>query len=167
MMGRMFPYPSPDSSLLKEPVRITSEDGIGLINSILHDEVFDLGQIRFDEGAHIVTIPVRRRFHAGAEHLIRTGLLFKTYEKDWMRSVVTLRRVRSWEVLHDQGINSYSFNVWRLANGVLEVQCCESLLLRFEVDGLDVEIADKGFEGKARIKRGPMGIESSTGRVYE
>ncbi|MFO8011721.1 MAG: hypothetical protein R6X20_00305 [Phycisphaerae bacterium] len=166
-MSIVSPNPGPDSRLLKEPVRITGEGGLVLLNSLLHDEMFDLEEIRFDEAAHTVTMPVRRQFHSGSERLIRSGLLSKTYEKDWMRSVVTLRRVRSWEVLHDQGINSYSFNVWRLANGVLEVQCCESLLLRFEVDSLDVEVEDTGFKGKARIKRGPMGIESSTGRVYE
>lgn len=153
--------------LLTTPIRATDPDALNIISGLLHDEYFDLDGVRFDRDAEAAEIPVRRQFHSGPERLIKKGLVFNIYEKEWMRSLVTIRTVRSWEALKDQGIGSYSFCTWHFSEGIIEVKCNEALVLKFHVDDLDVNVANVGFQGKARIKRGPWGMDSFTGRIHE
>lgn len=152
---------------LKEPLHAIDTGTLELVDGLLHDESFDLEEIAFDQEAHIVTIPVRRMFHSGPERLIKAGFFSKTYEKDWMRSMVTLRKVLSWDVWNDQGINTYDFHSWRYKKETIEVESLAGMVLKFVVESIDVEIKDIGFKGKARIKRGWRGIESFSGKVYE
>jgi hypothetical protein len=148
-------------------IRATDVPGLDILNSELHDDAFDLDTLHFDQNTNVITIPVRTQSHSGPESLIESGVLFKVYEKDWKRSVLTIRNVKSWEALQDQGINCYSFFSWRWSNNVLEAECNETMVLKFRVDQLDVELSDIGFEGRARITRGPGGTELTSGTVYE
>lgn len=153
--------------LLKSLLRATDEAGVAEVDGFLHDETFNLDGIEHAVAAQTITIPVRRQFHGGQERIIDSGLVWKTYEKEWMRSRLTIRDVRSWKAEHDQGINSYSFCSWRVSNGQLVIECNEALVLTFEIGRIDVELEDLGFKGKARIKRGPMGVETSWSTVHE
>ncbi len=152
---------------LTSPMRLTNAADLHLVNELLHDEVFELDTIKFCQATHTVTVPVRRRFHSGPERLIVVGHFSKTYEKDWMHSVVTIRRVRAWKTVRDQGINSYMFESLRYEKDIIEIKSCEVMVLKLAVDDLDVTVADIGLKGKAQIKRGPLGIERFSGRVYE
>ena len=152
--------------LLKLPLRATDEAGLARVDSLLHDETLDLNGLAHNVAAQTVTLPVRRQFHGGPERIIESGPVWKTYEKDWMQSLVTIRHVRMWKPKNDQGINSYSFCSWRLAEGTLVIECNEALVLTFEIGAVDVQVEDIGFKGKAKIGRGPMGTETSSCTVY-
>lgn len=153
---------------LTSPLHVSDSNDLETIESLLHDESFDLDGVCFDEEVGEVTIPVRIQFHSRPERLIHKGLFFNTYEKEWEHSLVTIRGVRSFKVLKDQGINSYTFNSWSHSGEILEVECNEAMVLILTVDKCDVEVSDIGFSGKARIKRGLGGLlESSTSKVYE
>lgn len=153
--------------LLESPLKATDEAGLARIDSLLHDETLELDGIEHSTATQTITIPVRRQFHGGPERVVDSGLASKTFEKDWMRSRVTIRHARSWKSEHDQGINSYSFCSWQLSRGTLVIECNEALVLTFEIDAVDVQVEDIGFKGKARIRRGPMGVETSWSTVHE
>lgn len=154
-------------TLLSKPIAFTNRDDLRHLNELFHDETFDLDALRFDNEARLVSLPVRRLFHSGPMRLIKRGWLSTTHEKDWMHSLVQIRNVTSWESLEDQGINSYTFDTWSYTDGLIEVTSCERLILRFRVQGLDIEVSDIGFRGKGRIKTFLYLIESSSDTVYE
>lgn len=153
--------------ILESPLRATDEAGLAQVEDLLHDETLDLDGIEHNVATQSVTIPVRRQFHGAPERIIDSGLFWKTYEKEWMRSRVTIGCVRSWKPEHDQGINSYTFCSWRFSEGHMVIECNEALVLSFEIERIDVEVEDLGFKGKARIKRGPMGVETSCSTVHD
>ena len=153
--------------LVNAPFHITGVDVLLQLNEFFHDECFDSEALHFDEEAGLVTLPVRRLFHSGPMRLIKRGWFSKTYEKDWMHSLVKIRNVRSWEVLGDQGINTYTFDTWSYRDALIEVVCSQRLILRFQVEGLDIEVSDTGFRGKGHIKTLLFLIERSSTAVYE
>ena len=77
---------------LTSPLHVTDSNDLETIESLLHDESFDLDGVCFDEEVGEVTIPVRIQFHSGPERLIHKGLFFNTYEKEWEHSLVTIPR---------------------------------------------------------------------------
>ena len=153
--------------ILQEPINAKDSEGFAVINGLLHDEAFELNEILFNRDNHTITIPVRRQFHSGPERYIGNGVIFKKYEKEWMRSIVTIHGVIAQQTHHDQGIGSYSFCSWNYSDGKITIECNEALILIVEVDRLEVQFADIGFSGKARIERGPGGVEISSNKVYE
>jgi hypothetical protein len=153
--------------LLRSPLHVITEAELSGLDDLLHDETFDLDGIEHNSTTQTLTIPVRRQFHGGPERIIEDGPLWKTYQKDWMRSLVTIRHVRSWQFEHDQGINSYSFCSWGVSDSVMIIECNEALILTVSIDAIDVRVEDIGFKGKARIRRGPMGTETSSSEVHE
>jgi hypothetical protein len=154
-------------TLFSQPTTFTSKDDLEQLSELLHDETFDLDALRFDNEARLVSLPVRRLFHSGPMHRIKRGWFSKTYEKDWMHSLVKIRNVKSWEVLGDQGINTYTFDTWSYRDALIELVCSQRLILRFQVQGLDIEVSDIGFRGRGRIKTFLFLIESSSTAVYE
>ncbi len=153
--------------LLDSPLRVTDEQSLSKVDGLLHDETLDFDNIEYDSKHQTITISVRRQFHGGHERIISSNPAWKTYEKEWMHSRVTIRQVRSWNSEHDQGIGSYTFCLCCVRDGRLIIECNEALVILFEIDGIDVEIKDLGFKGKARIRRGLMGIELSDSVIHE
>jgi hypothetical protein len=152
--------------MLEAPLHATDVDSLARIEDLLHDEMFDFARLTFDAEAHVVIIPVRRQLHSGPERLVEEGWFVKTYEKDWIGGLLTLRGVRSWEAGQDQRIGTYSLFSLQYVNGGLEIAACEVMVLRFYVDGINVEYAETGVVGKAHIKRGPFGGMGLSSKVY-
>ena len=155
------------SDILHEPINAEDNEGLAIVDGLLHDEAFDLSNIQFDQDNHTITILARRQCHSGPERCIGDGILYKLYEKEWMRSVVTINGVLAWHIHHDQGIESYTFCSWNYSDGKIIIECNEALILTLEVDRLNIQFADIGFLGKARIERGQGGIEISSSTVYD
>ena len=153
--------------MLQTPLHANDAASLARIEDILHDEMFDFNQLSFDPDAHVVVIPVRRQLHSGPERLIHDGWLVRTYEKDWIGGHLTLRKVRSWKAQKDQHFGVYSFCTFRYAKGILKIAACEALVLRFELDGIDLEYAETGVAGKAHVKRGPLGLLGLSNKVYQ
>jgi len=153
--------------ILKSPLRATDAETMELVESLLHDETFELDEVVDDRANGVVVIPVRRQFHDGPERVLKSGCAWTVYEKDWMRSELIIRRVESWRVEEDQGINTYTFCSWRVAARRLVAECNEVMKLIFEAGGIDVELRDLGFRGKARVKRGPLGVQLLSGEIYD
>ena len=129
--------------------------------------MFDFDQLSFDPDAHVVVIPVRRQLHSGPERLIDDVRFVRTYEKDWIRGLLTLRKVRSWKAQKDQHFGVYSFCTFGYAKGILKIAACEALVLRFELDAIDLDYAETCVASKAHVTRGPFGLLGLSNKVYE
>jgi hypothetical protein len=155
------------NDLLHKPIYVNESDELDIVDDLLHDESFDLSAVQFDQTKYILTIPVRRQFHSGPERCIGDGTLYKLYEKEWMRSIVIIHGVHSWEIHDDQGIESYTFSSWSFADCRITIESNQTLILTIKVDRLEIIVADTGFLGKARIERSPAGAELSSSTVYD
>ncbi|MDD5272239.1 MAG: hypothetical protein PHU14_05920 [Methylovulum sp.] len=151
--------------LLKQPLHITKAQELPLINALLHDEMADIDEIVFGTEQQVLDIPVRRQFHDGEEILIQDNGFSRVYEKYWLCTKVSIKHVLSWDCQNDQGIGCYSFNHWQYTKGLIRIEFNQMLVINIQVGGLAIEVADIGFNGRARIER-QGGHESSSDRVY-
>jgi hypothetical protein len=150
----------------KEPVVVTSADGLDSVIGLTHDEHFDLDDVSFSEEQGVVRIPYRRIFYGHPGRLIRNWLIFKTYELDVIRSILTIRNVEEYQIDDRSHIGTYSFNTMSYTNGSLLIKCCEDCDLRMVTRKLEIESRDVEVRGKSRVNYGFL-WESSTGKVYE
>ena len=159
----------------REILHITDAARIADLSGLLHDETFELDTIKYSPESQKLAIPCRRHSHDASQGLVDTypPLLeafppdkWKTFETDWMQSLVTISFVHTWAALHDQGINQYSFLHWRIEPGLIQIEANEALVLRCDVEEIDIVVADIGFKGKSRLLRGSGGVEISSGDVY-
>lgn len=150
----------------KNPLRITEARQLEDLNGLIHDEFFELDDVRFQKDRKIVEIPYRRIFYDGPRRLVRNWFIFKTVEVDVIRALLTVRNVQEYTYKDSARIGTFSFNTVTYDGTVLLFECCEPLQLRMFVSKLDVESQDTGVRGKARITQGFL-WDSYSGKVYE
>jgi len=150
----------------KEPVVVTSADGLDSVIGLTHDEHFDMDDVSFSKEQGVVRIPYRRMFHGHPGRLIRNWLICRTYELDVIRSILTIRNVEEYHVDDRSHIGPYSFNTMSYANGSLLIKCCEDCDLRMVTRKLEIESRDVEVRGKSRVTYVFL-LELSTGNVYE
>lgn len=159
--------PNEDQDIIqKEPIKVTSAKAFDSIIGLLHDEHFELDDVSFSEEQAVVTIPYRRMFHKKPGRLIRNWIIFRTYEFDVIRSILTIRNVQEYEVDDRSHIGTYSFNTILYDKGSLLIKCCEDCDLRLVTSKIEIESHDVEIKGKSRITHGIL-WEASTGHVYE
>ena len=98
--------------------------------------------------------------------MIRNWLIFRTYEVDVIRSVLTIRNVRGYEVNDRSHIGTYSFNTLSYDNGSLLIRCCEDCDLQIATPKIEIESCDVEIRGTSRITHGLL-WSSNTSKVYE
>jgi len=132
----------------------------------MHDEHFELDEVRFLEQEEVLEVPFRRIFHGRPPRAVRNWLLWATVEVDVLRCLLRVRHVKDCLVDDRSRIGTYSFNLLSYEDGALQIEACEDLTIWVRVDQLDVELYELGVRGKARIKRFLI-VESYSGKVYE
>ncbi len=141
----------------KIAIRVTDVSALEQLDAFVHDQPFVLSGIVFK--ADVVTIPVRR--YSGPSRLIQRRWLSSRFELDLIQSWVYVRKVHTWRVENDEGIDSYSISNWSYEKGLLRLISCENTVLIFDVSSIDVELVDtEAICGKAKFTRWPFGIES-------
>ncbi len=155
-----------ENIIQKEPLVVTSADDLRSLIGLIHDEHFDLDDVSFLKDQGLVTIPYRRIFHGHPGRMIRNWLIFRTYEVDVIRSLLTIRNVEEYTFDDRSHIGTYSFNTVSHSNGVLLIKCCEDLDLRMVVSKIEIESRDLEIRGKARITHG-LFWSSNTVKVYD
>ena len=150
----------------KEPVVVTSADGLDSVIGLTHDEHFDMDDVSFSKEQGVVRIPYRRMFHGHPGRLVRNWLIYRIYELDVIRSILTIRNVEEYHVDDQPHIGTYSFNTMSYTNGSLLIKCCEDCDLRMVIHKLEIESRDVEVRGKSRVTHGFL-WKSSTGLVYE
>jgi hypothetical protein len=92
--------------------------------------------------------------------------LFKTFEVDVVRSLITVRNVEDYTFKDSAKIGTYSFNIVTYRNNNLQFDCCENLQLNIKVSGISIESNDIEVKGKAKLTVG-LFWSSNTGKVYD
>ena len=152
--------------LRSEPVKIADLSEFPNLLDLIHDEFFNLEDVRFDPQGHLVEVPYRRVFHEDPGRVIRNWLIFRTHEVDVIRSVLTVHHVQDYSFVDKAQIGRYSFNTLSYDHGVLLIECCPVLELRMVVTKLEIESRDVEIRGKARMTHGLL-WDSYSGKVYE
>ena len=136
------------------------------IGQLLHDETIQVDDAHYDMERNELNFPVRRQFHGGYETSLQTESEWTVYEKDWMRSLLTIRGVVGWEKHDDQEIGDYTFDDWALDGETLTIVLHQRMTISVRIFALDILLTDLGYAGKARIERKGNGTEISSGTVY-
>jgi len=145
---------------------VTDADHLESIVGVIHDEFFELDDVSFSKEQGVVSIPYRRMFHGHPGRMVRNWLIYRTYEVDVIRSMLTIRNAKEYTINDRSHIGTYSFNTISHDNGALLIKCCEDLDLRLLVSEIEIESRDLEVKGKARISK-LFSMESYTGTVYD
>ena len=145
---------------------VSSPHEFGKLLDLIHDEFFDLDEVKYDAEQGVVEIPYRRIFHGGRARTVKNRWLYRVVEVDVLRCILRVRNVENLEIRDDARIGSYAFNTltYDETTGELLFECCEPCTLRMKVSGLAIENEELGYRGKARITQG-LFWDSNTGKV--
>ena len=155
-----------DKFIKKEPLIVTSAEHLGEVIGLIHDEYFDLKDIKYIKDQQLVEIPYRRMFHEGPCRVIREYFGIKRIELELIRSLLIIKNVKDYYYEDRARIGTYSFNTIEYKNNKLRIICCEDLELDMEVSGIEIESHDLEVKGKTRLTKGWF-WESYTGEVYK
>ena len=155
-----------DNILRSSPLIITNAAQLDELVGLIHDEYFELDDISYQKNLQVIQIPYRRIFHGGPRRLIKKRLLFKTFEVDVVRSLITVRNVKDYTFKDRAKIGTYSFNIVTYLNNNLQFDCCENLQLNIKVSGISIESNDIEVKGKSKLTVG-LFWSSETGKVYD
>ena len=155
-----------DKIIKKEPLIITNTEHLDELIGLMHDEYFNLNDIKHIRDQQLVEIPYRRMFHGGPCRVIRKIFGIKRIEVELIRSLLIIRNVKDYSYDDRARIGTYSFNTIEYNNNNLQIICCEDLELNMVVSGLEIESHDIAVKGKTRITKGWF-WDSYTGEVYE
>jgi hypothetical protein len=136
---------------------------------MIHDEFFDLDEVRYFNEQCVLEIPYRRVFHNGPSRIVRQWIIYTVREKDVIRSRLRIHGVKGYEVQDLAQINTYSFNTieYDPHASELTVRCDPDLKLIIQVSELQIESQDLEVKGKSRISYLCFLIESYSGKVYD
>jgi hypothetical protein len=155
-----------DDIIRREPIVAGSEDSLDYIIGHIHDEFFELDSVNFSREEGIITIPYRRIFHDNPGRLIRNWIIYRTYEVDVIRAILTIRNVEGYEVDDRSRIGTYSFNTLSYDKNLLKIVCCEDCDLLIVTKKIEIESRDIEVRGKSCVSHG-LFFSTFGGRVYE
>jgi hypothetical protein len=139
------------------------------INGLIHDEHFDLNDIKYDKEKHYIEIPFRRIFHYHSPpHIIKRRLIYKIGEVDVLRCILRIDNVQKYEAIDKSQIGTYSFNVvqYNPDSKVMKFECNENCDLNITISDIAIEYNEIEYRGKARITYGWF-WENNDSKVYE
>lgn len=123
---------------------------------IIHDEFFDVDDIRYDSDTGTVDIPFGRVFHDENATVVKSGFFRRIYEVPVLRCVLRIGNVTDFALEDTQKMGTYDFNVidYNKASGKLTIKTGIPLKLFMTVTALHLEYFELDFKGKARITEG-------------
>ena len=136
---------------------------------MIHDEFFELDEVRYHREQGVLDIPFRRVFHDGPARTVRQCLVYTVKEKDVIRSRFRIHNVGEFTVQDKARINTYAFNTLEYDPDTSEITvwCDPELRLRVRVSEFKIESQDLEVNGKSRISYLFFVMESYSGKVYD
>ena len=136
---------------------------------MIHDEFFELDEVRYHREQGVLDIPYRRVFHDGPARTVRQWIIYTVKEKDVIRSRFRIHNVGEFTVQDKARINTYSFNTleYNPDTSEITVWCDPVLRLRVRVSEFKIESQDLEVNGKSRISYLFFVMESYSGKVYD
>jgi len=148
------------------PLRVTESGDLKSVEDLIHDEHLELERVLYTKSQGRVTIPYWRMFHGKRGRLIKNWLIYRLYEVDVIKSILSISNVQDFQVDDRSRIGTYSFNSISFNNGALIITCGEDCALNIDVTELDIESRDIEVRGKARVSHF-LFLNSYTDRIYE
>lgn len=148
---------------------MTHSSQIDWINEVIHDEYFDLDDVKHEGHRNTLTIPFRRIFHYHSPpQIIKCRILWKIGEVDVLRCLLQIGDVQKYEVIDKSRIGTFSFDGLEYDKGSnrITIFAHEDCRIEIDVSGLFITYTELEYRGKARITYG-LFWESATGKVYE
>ncbi|OGP61762.1 MAG: hypothetical protein A2169_14650 [Deltaproteobacteria bacterium RBG_13_47_9] len=150
-------------------LKVTNPQEINNLIDLIHDEYFEVDNIKYDREQGIVEIPYRRIFHDGPRRTVHNWLLYKVQEVDVIRAKMRILHIEEFEVNDPDQIGTYCFNDvdYDHNRSTLLLDSNTKLELRMKVSKLFIGSQDLEIRGKSRIGFLFLFFESTTGRVYD
>jgi len=147
---------------------IKTPDEFNHLLDYIHDEFFEVEDIKYDETKKILEIPYRRIFHNGPSRVIRNWIIFKTIEVDVLRCLLKIRNVERYEITDKAHIGAYSFNDLKYdkESKQLIFECCEPCEIRVKISAINIEYEELEYRSKAKITQG-FPWDSNNSRIYD
>lgn len=149
-------------------VIVTAFEELDKIVDLIHDEWFDLDDVRFDEEAGVMEIPFRRIWHDRPGRVLKNRLIYRVEEVDVLRCLLRFANVIRYEI-HGQGqVGPHSFNCLKHdeIHGLLILCVDPGCELTVEVDEIHAEYREIEYRGKSKITRG-LFWHSDSAAVYD
>ena len=162
----MAEYHDPRDQFISNPLTVTDLQEDWRILEIIHDEWFDFDDIRFSSEDGVVTIPFNRADHTFNARTVRQGFLSRTIEVDVVRSILTIKHVRTFSVDDRAQIGGARFNKFSLNDSRLVIDCTPDCILAMHVSDFEMMIHDQEIRGKARRDIGWF-WDSGPGKLIE
>ena len=152
-------------------LKVTNPKEIGKLTSLIHDEYFEVNDVKYRLEQGTVEIPYHRIFHNGPRRTVRDWLFYKVQEVDVIRSKMLIHHVEEFtvddpdKVQITRGTLAFSGVVYDPGNSTLWVESDTNLELTMKISHILIESQDLEIRGKSRISFFFF-IESTSGRVY-
>ena len=148
-------------------LKVTNPQEIGKLISLIHDEYFDVNDIKYHREQGIVEIPYRRIFHKGPRRTVCNWLFYIVQEVDVIRAKMLIHHVEEFKVNDPDKIGTYSFNDvdYDPDSSTLLLDSNTNLEFRMKVSQILIESQDLEMRGKSRISFFFF-AESTSGKVY-
>ena len=148
-------------------LKVTNPQEIGKLSSLIHDEYFEVNDIKYQREQGIVEIPYRRIFHNGPRRTVRNWLFYKVQEVDVIWAKMLIHHVEEFKVNDPDKIGTYSFNDvdYDPDSSTLLLDSNTNLEFRMKVSQILIESQDLEMRGKSRISFFFF-AESTSGKVY-
>jgi len=139
-----------------ETIRVTDPQGLHGIGERLHDEYFNLQEIRYDEKSGTLEMPFQRICNDGPSRVLKNRFFYRIEEVDVLRGYLRFMKVTDYEIRDRARIGSYSFNTFHYddARRLVTVCCNQDCELLFSVQEIQIEYRELEYRGKARVTIG-------------
>ena len=142
-----------EESIKLKRLKVETPEHFNDLNDLIHDEWFDVDQIKFDQKNKKVILPYRRKFHAGPAKTIRNMLIYTIKEKDVIRSELRIHNVIDYKISDPEQLGRYTFNVaeYDSSDSKLVIYGVPNLKIHFIVSDLLIKSEDIKISGKTKI----------------
>ncbi len=111
------------------------------ILDIVHDKPVDLGTLKFE--SNILRIDLKREDLKSQDTKVKRKFLFKIVEYPIILSRMTFYDVKSYEIINDQEIRTYSLNDFSTNDNELVLNFCEATKLKILFESkINMEFTD-------------------------
>ena len=132
-------------------IRINNVEQISKILDVIHDQWFDLNELKFKKEEGVVEIPFQRELEKKSK-LQKHFLFFKKRLTPITLHVLRIYNAQNYSVVDSEKVGKYDFNeiFYNLSQKKVIVKCGVPLVITIEVDLFDIEV--EAYEVPIKMK---------------
>lgn len=152
-------------------VIVTDEKGLYDFYYYIHDESFNIKEIKFDSAAKVIEIPFKRCYHGLGTKIRKNYFVFKSWEVPVLRCSLKIMNVEDYTIVDTNGVVTNSFNVikYDAEKRLVSIDTNIPTQMEIKVSSLRLEYQRHEFKGKAHFSAIflPIPIESGPKFIKE